>query len=787
ALLLRPLPIAHPGQVVCISSDSPSNPFEGLSYPDYRDVAARAKSYTGVAASDLFTFGFAPAPNVVPQMRLGAMVSGNFFHVLGVTPVLGRDFLPEETKVPGRNPVAILGYDLWKSEFGRDRGVIGRSVRIDGLDFTVVGVAPESFSGTESQLRLALYVPLMMKPRVYSAESAPMTLNMGRGQHEQDPLENRESRSLSVRGRLKPGVSIQTAQAEATNIAKDLERAYPATNRDHGMAVRTEIQARLRRDPYDAALVTTLMALAGVVLLIACANVANLLLARARGRSREIAIRLAIGAGRGRLIRQLLTESLLLAAVGCAFGLVLADLGILFLQRIKIPSDLPIVISVTLDHRVLIFSIAAAMLSALVFGLAPAWNAGRTDVAPTLRANELASTGKQRAIGRSALVVAQVALSVVLLVAAGMLLDGFRKSLSFDPGFRTDHLLTMEFDTSFVRYSEQQTRDFYRNLLDRARALPGVRSATLAQMLPFSPNPSGKTVIPEGYQFPKGQDTASLLAADVADNYFDTMKMHLIAGRSFNSGDRDSSRPVVIVNEEFARHFWPGKNPIGRRVRLNDANGPMAEVVGETKQSRYMFIAEPPFPFLYVPWTQDHSSRMTLIVESYGDPAALAAPLRDVVRALDPNQPIYDVHTMSSYYQQREISIVLMISQMVATMGLLGLTLALVGLYGLIAYSVSRRTQEIGVRMAIGASRVQVLKMVLRQGLVLAAVGIVIGSVASLAVRNLLSAGLIGLGSPTAAVLVIVPVALLVVTMLACYIPAYRASRIDPLTALRYE
>jgi predicted permease len=778
AMLLRPLPFADPSHVMVVSSDSPTNPFEGVSYPDYRDLRDRAHSLEGVVACDLFTFGFSPSPKDIPQMRLGVMVSGNFLHAMGIVPALGRDFLADEARVPGRDAVAILSDDLWQSQFGRDPGVIGRTVRINGIDFSVVGVMPKAFTGPLRNFVPALYIPLMMSPRLaVGAANAPQP----------NTLEDRSAHSFTVFARLKPGVPLSQAQAEVSAIAKGLERAYPATNREHGMAVRTQVQDRLRQDPYDAQLVITLMALAGVVLLIACANVANLVLARGRSRSREIAIRLAMGAGRGRLLRQLLTESLILAGMGCALGLIVAGFGIDFLRQIKIPTDLPFVISVNLDQRVLIFSILAALLSALMFGIVPAWRSGKTDVIPALRANELGIGSRDRALGRNALVVAQVALSLVLLVAAGVLLDGFGKSLSFNPGFRTNHLLTMEFDTGFARYTPEQTRNFYRSLLDRASALPGVRSATLTRAIPFSPQPDGKAIIPEGYRFPGRQDHDSILSTAVGENYFSVLNISVVKGRAFNADDREHSRPVAIVNQEFARKYWPGKDPVGRRIRLNDSNGPLLTVVGVAQQSRYMFISEHPTTFLYLPWTQDPGSRMTLVVQSWGDPASLATPLRQVVHALDANQPVYNVQTMGSYYRQREIAIVLLISELVGAMGLLGLTLALVGLYGLIAYSVTRRTQEIGVRIAIGASQVQVLKMVLRQGLVLSGIGIAIGFAASVGVRGILEIGLFGLGSPEHWTLVAVPLALLGIALLACYIPARRASRVDPVQALRYE
>ncbi len=773
ALLLRPLPVDDPNGVVTVSTDTPDNSFGPVSFPDYRDFRDKSQTFAGLAAFDFYTFGLAPSAAVQPQMRMGFVVSDNFFQVLRIQPALGRAFLPDEAKVPGRDAIAVLSYDLWANQFGRDPSVIGRNIRLNGIDFTVIGVTPQSFTGMDPFIRPALYVPLSMSQRLAAAPK--------------NPLDDRSAASLQLRGRLKPGVSRQQAQAELIAIAKNLEKAYPDTNRNHNVAVRTELQARMQQDPYDSALAIMLMALVALVLLIACANVANLLLSRSRARSREIAIRLAIGVGRARLVRQLLTESMILALFGGTLGLGLAYLGIRFLKGIPIPTDLPVVIGVQLDQRVLLASVLAAVVSALIFGIAPALQAVKTDLIAGLRSAGLSSSARRRTLGRNALVIGQVAFSMVLLVAAGMIFDGFRKALVLNPGFRTDHLMLMEFDTRFVRYSDDQSRVFYRNVVDRASTLSGVRSVALGAEVPMSPNQSNQTVMPEGYQFPKGQESATVLGSIVDQHYFDTMKMPIIRGRAFTAADRADSRPVAIVNEAFAKKYWPNQDAVGKRLRLKDKNGPLAEVVGLTKTSRYIFISEPPFPFVYLPYAQNFSSHMSVFVETASDPAEIAAPLRAVARSLDANMPVYNARTMSNLYQQRTVGILLMILQLVSTLGLLGLALALIGLYGLIAYSVSRRTQEIGIRMALGAHRSDVLRMILGQGFVLSMIGVAIGLAASIGVRRFLAIGLIGIGSTNPAVLLIVPLALILVAMAACYLPARRASQVDPIRALRWE
>jgi predicted permease len=523
------------------------------------------------------------------------------------------------------------------------------------------------------------------------------------------------------------------------------------------------------------------------VLTIACANVANLMLGRGRARSREMAIRLALGVSRPRLLRQLLTESLLLALMGFALGLGVAHGGIRFLQAI--PTADQIVIAPQLDQRVLIFGLIVAAASAMLFGLGPARQSLNTDLVPGLKTAELVEATRQSASGRNLLVIAQIALSMVLLIATGMLFDGFRKALVLDPGFRTDHLIMMSTDTSLVRYTPVQTHAFYRDLADRARALPGVASAALTSAVPFKVGDwATEAVIPEGYQFPHGQDHVSSNAAVVDEQYFGTMQIEVIRGRAFTAADKGDSHRVAIVNQEFAKTYWPTQDPIGKRLRLTETRSPWIEVVGVTKTGKYTWIAEAPMPFLYLPFAQQERTGMSLLVETMSaDAAFLAAPLRDVVRTLDVNQPVFNVQTYSSLYHERTIAVPLMIMQMVGTMGLVGLTLALIGLYALVAYSVARRTREIGIRMAIGAGTSDVLKMVLRQGLMLSIGGVVVGGVASVVVARLLTAALVGLGTPNPATYVVVPGALVCLTLAASYFPARRASLVDPLVALRDE
>jgi macrolide transport system ATP-binding/permease protein len=773
ALLLRPLPVAHPSGIVTVHTATSTDPYGGMSYRDYLDLRDNNKTFAGLVGYSLTPFGVSTQPGALAQLKYGFLVTGNFFQTLGVQPELGRAFRADETLVPGRDAVVVLSHALWEQQFAGDRSVIGRAVRINGIDFTVVGVAPERFTGMDQYFRPALYIPVMMGPRLA-------------GNTDNGALEHRDYRSLTVKGRLLPGVSIARAQAELAGIARGLERAYPATNRSAGVSVQTELQARVQMSPPDAQMVTMMMVLAALVLLVACANVANLLLSRARARGREIAIRLAIGAGRFRLVRQLLTESLLMAIGGCLLGVAVAYGGVLFLGQLNVPTDLPIVISPQLDGRLLLFAIAAAMLSVILFGLAPALQTTRTDLVPALKASLSNGTGRRRLWGRNTLVTAQIAVSLVLLVVASMVYRGFQSFIVNGPGFRTSHLLLMSFDPSLVRSDDARTRQFYRYLLDRAPLVAGVQSAALVSAIPMSPNQSAAALVPEGYQLPKGEETVTVFAGAVDEHYFRTMHIDVLRGRGFLDSDTADSPRVAVVNQEMARRYWPNQDPVGRRFRYGDRNGPWTEVVGVVRTGKYLWIAEPPTPFFYRPFSQAPQSRMTLVAESRDDAASLAAPLREMVRQFDPSLPVFDVRTMDDFYTQRAVKVPDMIAETVAAMGLMGLLLAMVGLYGLVAYSVSCRTREIGIRMAIGASQGSVLWLVLRQGMVLAGTGIVIGmGIAALAGKAVMSAFYTARVDTLSYVLV--PAVLIAVTLIASSIPARRASRVDPTQALRFE
>jgi macrolide transport system ATP-binding/permease protein len=774
ALLLRPLPIQDPAGVVKILGQHQRTGYEDISYPDFLEVRERARSFSEVTAFATRRFAVARQVDAVPRMVFGMIVSQGFFETIGVTPVMGRGFSEGETSVRGRDPVAVVSHEFWRDSLGADAGALGATLRVNGIPFTVIGVAPEKFTGMSNLLRYAIYVPATMADRL---SMRPDGVSL---------LEDRGQPVFDVRGRLKPGVTLEEANAEVATLGAALTRAYPDTNRERAFSARSDFQNRVKDSPELVALTGMLMALSLLVLVIACANVASLLLARARVRIREMAIRTAIGAGRGRLFQQLLTESVLLAVAGGVLGVGAAYAAIRYLAAIRLPTDTPMSLTTQLDGRVLAFSLAVSVLSALFFGAIPAWRSVRMNLTPALKSGEMDAEGRVRSVGRSLLVGAQVALCLVLLVASAAMLDAFRKMLVMDPGIRTDGLTMLEFDPSMARYTETQAAEFYRQLTERVRALPGVRSAALSRAIPFRPNFFPVEVIPEGYVFPAGQDSVKLEANVVDEDYFATAGVPVARGRQFTREDRRDTSPVVIVNEEFARRYFPAGEAVGRRVRLGGM-GPSAEVVGVARTARYVALMEAPTPYLYLPYEQAPQTRMTLLVATHGAPSEITGAAFDAVRSLDANMPVFNVYDMRTYYQQGVLAPARVVLQMVGATGVVGLTLAIVGLYGLVAYTVSRRTREIGIRLAVGADREKIVRLVLRQGLALGLAGTAAGLALSVPVFQVLAAGLSGLGALSPWILVVVPAGLTALTIAASYVPASRASRIDPVNALRME
>ncbi|MBY0506313.1 MAG: ADOP family duplicated permease [Bryobacteraceae bacterium] len=716
-----------------------------------------------------------PSPGTPAKCNSARWFRRTFLEAARVQPMLGRGFRPEEDSVPGRDAVVIVSYEAWVNLFHSETSVLGRRIWLSGHPFTIVGVTPESFTGLETFVRPAFYVPLMM--------SAVLEKHPNR-----QFLNKRDRFEMEVNGRLKPGVARSTAEAELAAFAKNLATAYPASHRERGMTTLTEFEERVKGSPPDAAMVAMLMAIVALVMLIACANVANLLLARGRARAREVAVRLAMGANRGRLFRQLFTESLLLALVGCGLGVALGYLGIRAFAGVPLVGDVPIYVDVWLDRRVLIFSVAVALLSAVIFGVVPALRSLRPDLVGALKAGELEDHSRRsRWFGRHALVAGQLALSCVLLVAAAMAIAGVKGSLLQDPGFRRANILTAMASPFVAGYDEPQTRRFYDLWLQRSREIPGVRAAALTSALPTANSGIDfDGLIPEGYALRPNEKSVTVFATTVSDGYFEVFDIPMVAGRAFTSTDTRDKPPVAIVNDVFAQKVWPNQNPIGRRFR-RESEAQLYEVIGVAKRSRYLFISEGPTAAVYYPAAQRNRTQLKLLVRTDGDPLAAVTPVREVLRGLDANLPLQNVRTMEDYHQKRTVAIVNLLVGTVGTLGLCGLLLALIGLYGVMAYSVSRRTREIGIRMAIGAGESGIVALVMKQGGIIALVGTLIGLLLSLAATPLLQGALLGLAVAHPLVYVAVPLLLLLCAAAACWWPARRAARVAPVQALRCE
>jgi predicted permease len=782
-LVLRPLTVPRASEIVTLAAVVPNSGFmsptsSALSHPDFEDVRDQARSFESLVAFRLIVASFADRADQPAQRRFGMAVSGNLFDALGIQAVQGRAITAEDDRMVGRDPVVVLDHAFWRQQFASHPGIVGGRIRLGGVEMTVVGVTSEDFTGPDQFVQPSFYIPFAMMP----------TISRGSAVAE---LTKRDVHNVAVKGRLKPGVSIEQAAQEVSLIAANLARAYPDTNRNQGLTVRSEFDARVQARPQLAVMALMLITLSMIVLLVACANVAGLLSSRAPVRAREMAMRLALGAGRLRLTAQMLVESLLIAIGGAAAGLLLGSVIITFLREIQIPTDVPLKLTMDLNDRVLVVGFALATLSAIGSSLIPAWKASRTDLVSHIKNPGAADVRRRRLWGRNLLVSGQVGLSLVLLTAAVFLYRSYQSEYGRGPGFRTDHLLLMSFQPDLAGYDVARAGRFQDLLRDRATALPGVRSVAFTSSVPFDGISIENTAIaPEGYQLPEGASFVRVRSARVDVGYFDTLAIGLTSGRAFRSSDTAETPRVAVVNRTFASRYWPGSVAIGKRFRLTtDAAQPWIEIVGIAADTRYRSLSEQPTPFIYYPLAQNPAPDSTIMLYTVADPASLAAPLRAAVRSLDRNMPVFGVQTMEAFYRASAINVGNMLIQTVGAMGLIGLLLSVVGLYGLVAYAVNRRTREIGIRMAVGAQAGAMLRMVMRHGLLLAGFGTVVGMLASGVTTNLLRAVFPFPNVPGVDVMtyVIVVPTLLGVTLLAAYLPARRAARIDPLVALRQE
>lgn len=765
-VLLRPLPIAKPEQVVTLNSGTPGRGFFPLmGYAEYKDYRDRNQALAGLAAASMAPVGL--SNNGINERIWGLHVTGNYFNLLGVGAAIGRVITPEDDLTPEAHPVVMLSYQCWQRRFGADPQIIGRSLLISGRNYTVIGITPPEFRGTELAFAPELWFPMMMKPGIEGSSGSL----------------NRRFPPVSILGRLKEGMSWAQAESALNLIATQLGHDYPET--------KGQIIVLTRPGLFGAAMRGTVITFTAVamgvvvlVLLLACTNLVNMLLARASERHREIAIRLAIGAGRSRVLRQLLTESVLLALLGSAFGMALIYTAVEF-ARFKLPVFFGFTpIELQIDWRVLVFTLALSLLTGVLLGMLPGLQATRPDLIPVLK-NESTLGGYRRSRLRNVLVVAQMSLSLVLLLCAGLVLRGLLRAQQIDPGFNPEQAVEVSFDLGVQQYDRERGREFQRQALDRVRSLPGLQAAALTTHAPLTSGESGgKAVFIQGDESKPANQAPIVLTTSISLDYFRTMETRLLQGRDFTAQDDAQNPPVAIVNQAFARRFWSGENPIGKR--FNFTTGKWIEIVGVAQDGKYSSLGEQPNPYVYLPLAQNYESKVTLIARSAGDPNLLTATIRKEIQGLDENLPLYDVRTMLEH-----MDLPLAPARAAATalggFGALALVLAAVGIFGVTSNAVTQRTREIGVRIALGANSKEIFKLIVGQGALLVGTGVGIGLVGAVLGTRLLTNLLFGVSSLDSLTFIVVTALLAATAFVACYLPARRAIRVDPMVALRQE
>ncbi len=776
-LFLQGMPVTDPDRVVSLYTIDEKNRggftnFNQTSRPNLEDYRDRNQVFGAIAMYQGLPLSLAGAGQ--PVQIPGEIVTGNYFDVLGVKPAIGRFFLPEEDRVDAGVPVAVASDRFFRRRLGADPAALGRSVTLNGLPYTIVGVAPPGFIGVNALGGPELWVPLAMHARVLTGFAA-------------ENYDDRRALTFDAVARLKPGVTIDQASADMRRVGSQLEKEYPIPNGSRNGALLPVLQARINPNirPVFVMAGGLLMTVVALVLLIACANVANLLLARAGARRKEIAVRLSLGASRARLVRQLLTESVLLGLIGGAGGLLIGiwsrDL-LVALRPVQFFQDAP---DLPVDGRVLLFTLLVALATGLLFGLAPALQASRPNLAIELKDKSSQSQSRRRVTLRSALVVSQVALSLLSLVGAGLFIRSLANTQRIDPGFETRNLLVIGFDVGAQGYDRPRAEDFYRRVVERARTVPGVAGATLASIVPIGFGGISRTVFPEGHE-PSAGSTGTFVAVNsIVPGYFRTEGVALLDGRDLEESDRDGAPLVAVINRTMAQKFWPGEAAVGKRFKFFGDEA-FRQVVGVAEDTKIFTLGEEPVPIAYAPLQQQFETAMVLHVRTTGDPAPLLGTLRREVQALDASLPLTNVFTVEELLGQ-SLWAPRMAAGLLTIFGLLALLLAAIGIYGVMSYAVGQRTQEFGIRMALGARALDVVMLVMRHGLTLVLAGLALGLLAAAGLTQFVGSLLVGVGPSDPLTFAAIAVILLAVAAIAGYLPARRATRVDPMTALRCE
>jgi len=780
AVLLNPLPVADPSQLVSVWTTDERNQggqlgFLQLSPMNYKDLRDKNEVFTGLAAHQGIPLNIAVSGGE-PQQVFGEIATGNYFSLLGAKPVVGRAFTTDDDKNPSETLVAVLGYGEWQKRFGGDPSVVGRTMTVNGQSFAVIGVMPKGFKGTNAIGAPALWVPYM---------TYPVTTNGFFG--ELIAPNQRRGLVFNVTGRLKPGVSAQQAEANLKTIARQLAQEYPNENGGRGVTIVPLAQATINPGFRNNIVMAggLLMTIVGLVLLIACANVANLLLARAAVRQKEIAVRLSLGASRGRLIMQLLTEGTLLTLIGGAGGLLLAYWAQGLLWSFRPPFLQADAVDLHPDVRVLLFTIGVSFVTGIVFGLAPAVQASRPDLVVELKEKTGAPAGANRMFSlRNMLVAAQIALSLIALIGAGLFLRSLQNAQRINPGFDAEHLAVLSFDLGAQGYTEERGRQFQQRVLERAVSVPGVQAAAAGSTVPLFQGGFARTVFLEG-QDASDRRAGKLVQITVGSaHYLETLGIPLMRGRALSDVDQPNTPTSVVINETMAKRFWPDQDALGKRFKFFGQQN-FNQVVGIAKDSKYNFIGEEPTPYIYQATTQVYQPQLSLFVKA-ARPEAVLGTVRGEVQQLDRNLPLTGVFTLTEIFDQ-SLWAPRMGASLLAVFAGLSLVLAVIGIYGVMAYSVSQRRRELGIRMALGASRADVLRLVVLQGLRLTMMGVACGLVASFAASRLIASMLFDVSPTDVVTFVAVPALLALAALGASYLPARRATRIDPMVALRYE